>query len=114
MTDETTDPQTDETTDGAPYGVVPLLPAWKELVGRVEHLEASAPAEHPDDEPDEDDDEAATQARLSRHRGEIEEIKRTLNGVIEFLTVPGVDLPNQIPAAPVATTATPTSTPGAS
>lgn len=116
MTDATCDPLTDETTpapdEGPDYVVTPTLRAFGELVGRVEHLEADAPA-HPADDADEDDEELLTQQRLTRHRSEIEEIKRVLNGVIEYLAVPGAAIPTPIPPAPAAAAATPATTPGA-
>lgn len=112
MTDATPDPQPDETTpaedQGPEYVVTPTLRAFGELVDRVEHLEGNSPAI---DDADEDDD-ALTQARLTRHRGEIEQIKRTLNSLIQYLGTSDAPLPVTIPAAPVAAPATTDPTPG--
>jgi hypothetical protein len=107
VTDATTDQLTDETTpapdEGPEYVVTPTLRGFSELVARVEHLEASSEAIGDDTtDPDEQTGDALTQARLTRHRGEIERIKVTLNAIIEYLTVPNAQLPAAIPAAPVA------------
>lgn len=113
MTDATPDPLTDEPTsapdEGPEFVVTPTLRAFTELVERVDHLEASAPALDDDDtDPDE-----ATQARLTRHRTEIEQIKTTINALIRYVTSPGSPAPQPIPPAPVAAApAAPAPTPG--
>jgi hypothetical protein len=70
LTDETT-PAGDE---GPEYVVTPTLRAFGELVTRVEQLEANSPRDRQTTTTRTDD--ALTQARLTRHRGEIEQIKR--------------------------------------
>jgi hypothetical protein len=108
VTDATPDPLTDATTpapdEGPEFVVTPTLRAFGELVARVEHLEADSPA-LPAEGDDDAAEDAATDARLARHRAEIEAVKTTLNALIEYLTVPGANLPAAIPPAPVATPA---------
>jgi hypothetical protein len=94
VTDATPDPLLDETTpaDGAgpEYVVTPTLRAFGELHARVEHLEASSPAV---DETGEEDDDTLTAERLGRHRAELEQIKRTVNSLIEYLGTSDAQLP---------------------
>lgn len=107
MTDATPDTLTDETTpagdEGPEYVVTPTLRAFGELVTRVEQLEANSPALGSEDD---EADDALTQARLTRHRTEIEAIKRAINSLIDYLGTSDAPLPVAIPAAPVAAPAT--------
>lgn len=114
MTDETPDPTPAPTPDEGPeFVVTPTLRAFREIVERIEHLESHAPAIDEDDAADEQAggaDLTLVHERLTRHRGEIEAIKRAVNGLIRFVQGEA-PIPAEIPAATVAAPPAPTPAP---
>lgn len=82
------------------FHIVVGVDEFLQLEERVALLEARIPA-GADDDPDED----VTAGRLNRHRGEIEELKRRYNRLVDYLAAilpaPGKPPVVPVPAAPV-------------
>jgi hypothetical protein len=85
MTDDTTS-AVPTVGDGKPgFHIVVSLDEFITLADRVAHLEANQPASGASEGEVSEDDLEQVHARLTRHRDELEEIKRRYNALIRYL-----------------------------